>query len=267
MNADPVARGLGARLLPPWMTAAPVALRRSSRRMTRASLFLLELLEAARRLYPEGPGLRQAHERAVRLSWAGENLCAMHGLRVEPRGPLPASPSILVANHVSYMDPVAITSLVPCSAVAKHEIGGWPLIGEALRTLGVAMVERGNAYSGFRVLRQSMRALEAGLSVLAFPEGTTSIGDDVLPMKRGMFGLARIAGAPIVPIAIRYDCREMAWVDDQQLVPHYLRTSSRRCTRASVTFGDPIDPRGWESAEALARHAREELRGLLAAAT
>lgn len=249
----------------PRLAAGPVALRRSHRRMTRTSVLLLELLGRARRRYPEGPGLRDADGRASSLAWAAENLCALHGVRVSVHGRVPGrdAPAIVVANHVSYMDPVAIASMLPCAAVAKREIGDWPILGEALRTLGVLMVARENPYSGARVLRQTMRLLAAGVSVLAFPEGTTSTGDEVLPLRRGLFGVARRMGVPIVPVAIHYDCRAMAWVGDASFVPHYMRTTTRAKTRATLVFGDPVDPRMAATPEALSARVRDRMLELL----
>jgi len=170
---------------------------------------------------------------------------------------------VLVSNHVSYMDPVTLCSLVACVAIAKQEVASWPVIGETLRTLGVMMVAREDAHSGARVLRQTMRMLASGLPVLAFPEGTTSPGDRILPLRRGLFGAARIVDVPVVPVAIRYDAPTMAWIGNASFVPHYLRNSLRHTTKVGVNFGDPIGPDASPTAEGLARLARERLIVLL----
>jgi len=248
----------------PRLAEGPRALRRTGRRVTQSSMLLFELMRHCRRLYPEGPGLRDSEGRVGRLSWVAENLCALHGVRVQVEGTPPSGgPYVLVANHVSYMDPLAICSVVSCSAVAKQEVGDWPLIGESLRTLGVMMVSREDPHSGARVLRQALRTLEAGTGVLVFPEGTTSAGDDVLPLRRGIFGAARIAGVPVVPVAIRYDVPEMAWIGAQLFVPHYVRTTARRAALAELRFGAPVDPGAYATPQALAHHVRGELRRLL----
>src|SRR5690606_10077330 len=135
----------------PWLprlVAGPRALRRSGRRITGSSVLLFDLLTTARRLYPEGPSLRDTAGRARRLTWAAENLCALHGVQVRVPGTLPRGRCIIVSNHWSYMDPLAICSVLPRAAIAKQEVGGWPLIGESLRTFGVMMVQREDAHSG-----------------------------------------------------------------------------------------------------------------------
>ena len=48
------------------------------------------------------------------------------------RGSTPVGPAVIVANHISYLDPLVIGQTLPVSAVAKSEIMGWPAIGETL---------------------------------------------------------------------------------------------------------------------------------------
>jgi 1-acyl-sn-glycerol-3-phosphate acyltransferase len=231
--------------------------------MTMAALVLAETLGLVRAHRAPGRTPPSPSARARHLSWLAENLAALHGLRLSVEGDVPEYPAVIVANHISYMDPVAVTSLVPCCAIAKSEIGDWPILGETGRELGVLLFERGSAPSGARVLLRAKASLEAGVSVLTFPEGTTTNGFDVLPFRRGIFGLARITNVPVVPVALSYDDPDMAWIDDQLFLPHYLRTTTRRSTRVRIAFGDPIDPQSADSPETLAAVAREEMRRLL----
>jgi 1-acyl-sn-glycerol-3-phosphate acyltransferase len=182
-------------------------------------------------------GAAASHEeRARELSWIAENMVALHGVRPSVRGELPNEPCLLVANHMSYFDPVVLSSLLPLTAVAKQEVGSWPLIGEQCKRYGVLWYARDNALSGAHVLRQAITSLERGVSVLVFPEGTTTSGDRVLPFKRGSFGAAQLAGVPIVPVALRYEHPSAAWVGEQAFLSHYVRAVSKRYTRVSVEF-------------------------------
>src|SRR5262249_7678064 len=141
-------------------------------------------------------------QRARELAWLCENLCGITGVRPRVVGEIPSEPCVLVANHTSYLDPLTIASLVRCAPIAKADIASWPCCGEIARRVGVRFVKRECPHSGARVLREGLRALAQGVSVLVFPEGTTTVGDHVLPFKRGAFGLARLAGVPIVPVAV-----------------------------------------------------------------
>ena len=126
-------------------------------------------------------------------------------------GRLLARPAILVANHLSYIDPITIASVVPCAPIAKGEIAEWPLIGEAIRELGVLFVRRGDAAHCASVLLRALRLLRAGVSILSFPEGTTSDGRSVGAFRRGIFGLARLARVPVLPLGIVFESSELCW--------------------------------------------------------
>lgn len=233
------------------------------RRVTRAGFFLAETFGRLANAAPdEGPA--DAPARARRLAWVAEQMCALHGVDVIVRGRVPTEPCVLVANHLSYLDPLAVVTHAPALAVAKREVAEWPLLGEPMRQMGVLFVDRSDALSGARVLREAKRRLQEGASVLAFPEGTTTTGDRVLPFKRGVFGLARLAGVPVVPVTITYDTPEAAWVGDTAFLPHYVRTTTRTATRAFVRFGPALSPSRASSAEELAELARRHvLAGLL----
>jgi 1-acyl-sn-glycerol-3-phosphate acyltransferase len=204
-------------------------------------------------------GRAAIRRRAEVLQRQVRELSADHRLRVALRGRLPDGPCVIVANHVSWLDVIALVPLGPMMPVAKAEIGRWPLLGAAVRALGVAMVDRGNAWSGALALRQGLRALETGVSVLGFPEGTTTTGHEELrPFKRGLFGLARIAGVPVVPLRIDYDSDEAAWVGDAAFLPHYLRVAGGAPITARVSIAPPLDA-GELRAEALAALCRAHI--------
>ena len=222
---------------------------RASRRLSRAGVFVAETLFRLGREPTDS-----VEERAERLRWVAENLAALHGLDVRVRGRLPSGPCALAANHLGYLDPVAILSHVPSIPIAKAEVAEWPLLGEIGVGTGCLFVRRGCASSGARVLRGALRALDAGVPVLAFPEGTTTAGDRVLPFRRGLFGVARIAGVPIVPLTVRYRDGARPWIGDDAFLPHYLQTAAASRGQVELVFHDPIASRA--SAEELAEQAR-----------
>ncbi len=231
-----------------------LGVKRTGSRAAKIGAFALEMWS---RGIVDSPA-RTADARAKELSWIAENMVALHGVRPTVRGALPTQPSLLVANHMSYFDPVVLSSLLPLTAVAKNEVGSWPLIGEQCKRYGVLWYERENALSGARVLRQMMRSLDSGVSVLVFPEGTTTYGESVLPFKRGSFGAAQLAGVPIVPVALRYENASAAWVGDQAFLSHYVRAVSKRYTRVRVEFLPAIGSAGASPSE-LAERSREAI--------
>ncbi len=201
--------------------------------------------------------------RGERLQRIAADLCRVHGFDVRVEGVLPSRPAILVANHVSYVDAPVLASLAPCTVIAKGEVRRWPIVGSGAAALGVLFVERGDAWSGATALRRGMRALAAGVSLLGFPEGTTSRGGDVLPFRRGLFGLSRLTGVPVVPIAVHYSTPELRWYGDAWFLPHYLRTAMRPSSLVHVRIGNAIAPAAYHSPEDLAHRVRSSVRSML----
>jgi 1-acyl-sn-glycerol-3-phosphate acyltransferase len=192
----------------------------------------------------------ELRERALELSRLCRRACALHGIEIELQGTLPDTPAVYVANHLGYIDPVVLCSILCCSPVAKSEIRGWPWVGGVLERLNVTFVRRGSPHSGARVLRQCLRTLEAGVSVLNFPEGTTSRGS-LLPFHLGAFWLARRARLPLVPVAVDFERMDMCWVDDEAFVPHYFRMClgklSGKPQSVRISIGDALDAASFRS--------------------
>src|SRR5689334_7273350 len=243
-------------------------LTRASRRTRRTALLLADAaVHVKTQLAPLPDAPTTTRRRRDYAGFVAENVCAINGFDVRLTGPLPNGPALLVCNHVSWQDPLLITSVVPSLAVAKIEVAAWPLIGDVVRGMDFMFVDRQSAHSGAQVLLRAKTLLERGASVLTFPEGTTTIGDDVLPLRRGMFGLARITGVPIIPIALTYVDADAPWIGDETFFPSFYRTVARPRTVSYLDFGEPITARDGETALAMAERARNAIRSLLRART
>jgi len=152
---------------------------------------------------------------------------------------------------------------VPCLPVSKLDVRGWPVIGALAGRLGVIFHARGDAASGQRVLREVEVALQKGMVVLNFPEGTTSDGRAVLPFRKGLFGVAARLGVPVVPVALRYQPAGLAWTGDATFLPHYLRLAARGRSSVRLRFGAPETSAAGSDAAALAEAVRRRVQALL----
>jgi len=202
-------------------------------------------------------------EQAAALSRVFARVAGWHGVAIEVTGVLPRRPCVVVANHVSYLDAIALLSLIPALPICKGEVGSWPILGAGARATGVLLVDRSSAWSGAGVLRGARAALRAGANVLNFPEGTTTAGDQLLEFRRGIFGVAALADVPIVPVALSYADPDAPWIGDATFLPHYLRTAAKERVPVRVAIGDPLWPARRPAAD-LAGDARRRILSLLA---
>jgi 1-acyl-sn-glycerol-3-phosphate acyltransferase len=220
-----------------------------------AGLFgALSELGAARMAPPKD--LRDA---AHRLAGAVGAIARAHDLAVTVHGDVPRGPALVVANHLSYLDPLAILPVCPALPIAKGEVADWPLIGSIAASLGVTFVRRADPMARVRVLRRIHRLLAAGVPVLNFPEGTTTSGDRVLPFWRGTFGIAQRLGVPVVPVALAYRDPALAWCNAATFLPHYLKTAARARIDVTVTFLPAMPARTGELPEDAAARARNAI--------
>jgi 1-acyl-sn-glycerol-3-phosphate acyltransferase len=131
------------------------------------------------------------------------------GLRVRGREHLPASnPFILVANHSSHLDTVSLLSLFsitrlrnirPVAAADYFERNR--LISKFMRiAFNILPIARKNISAENNPLRQMQAAIEAGYSLIIFPEGTRGSGDEIGPFRAGVAHLLeRMPGLSVVP--------------------------------------------------------------------
>ena len=229
---------------------------RSALRVGQFAIAALDAIGRARMTRPD------VVQRAQRLHATCAEIATIHDLRLGVRGRFPTGPAVIVTNHVGYLDAIAIAASLPCAPIAKSEVAGWPLIGSAADKLGVIFVERDRPWSRVRALRRALAALRAGVSVLNFPEGTTTDGRSLLPFHRGIFGLARLAGVPVVPVVVRC-ARELAWYGNAPFAPHYLRTTRLPSLDIHLDIAHPIDPARCASDDEVAALAHHRIAYLL----
>lgn len=190
--------------------------------------------------------------------WACQ-LLSRTGVAVHVHGAPPVEPALLVGNHRSYMDVAVIAASRPCVFVAKAEIRRWPLLGYGAAVAGCLFVDRSSPRSRARTRVALRERIEAGQTVAIFPEGTTYAGPGHLTLRPGSFVEAARADVPVVPVAIVYTDRAMAYVPGDSFVRHFLTRMRRRRVDVHVSFGpmlrgnDAADLReragGWLTAE------------------
>jgi 1-acyl-sn-glycerol-3-phosphate acyltransferase len=124
-------------------------------------------------------------------------------LVVEGANLLPNDPYLIASNHISWLDIHVINAFKPIRFVAKSEVRSWPIFGWMAEQLGTVFIRRDSARHAREVVDQMAVVLKAE-SICIFPEGTSTIGIEVLPFKPNLFESAIVARAPVFPLALQY---------------------------------------------------------------
>jgi lyso-ornithine lipid O-acyltransferase len=172
--------------------------------------------------------------------------------------PPDGTPTLVLSNHVSWLDIPVLGSLRPLSFVAKTEVAGWPIVGRFARAQRCIFIDRTRKTHTAHVNQEVGHRLVRGDLIVLFPEGTTGDGNRLLPFRSALVGAARAALSEpslgrisLQPLAIAYVRRNglpvtrrerpaLAWYGDMELAPHlaaFLRESS---LDVIVRWGAPI---------------------------
>jgi 1-acyl-sn-glycerol-3-phosphate acyltransferase len=206
---------------------------RAGMKVIRLSGFALNFLAGlgAAALFPLLP--RAARQSITRL-WSRAML-AVVGVRLEVHGELARGPALIVANHVSWVDVLAIAALRPCVFVCKSDVAAWPVLGWLLARVDTIFMRRASARAAFRAMREAGARLRAGASVALFPEGTSTNGEQVLPFAAAIFQAAADAGRSVQPLGLAYSSQEAVYAGGTGFGESLLAVAGARGLRVRVT--------------------------------
>ncbi|MEV4707351.1 lysophospholipid acyltransferase family protein [Actinoplanes sp. NPDC049316] len=201
--------------------------------------------------------------RGVAVRTLARTLLAVLGVRLVWRGPAPRPGSLLVANHVSWLDVLALLAVTPVRLVAKREVGAWPAVGALAKRSGAIFVDRARPKTLPTTVAEVTAALRAGRSVAVFPEGTTFCGAERGRFRPALFQAAVNAGATVVPISIRYASPAASFIGDDTLWSSVRRVAGLRGLTVTLVGSPGLRPEPGADRRSLARAAQASagLRG------
>lgn len=166
----------------------------------------------------------------------------------------PDAAYVVVSNHQSNLDPMAHLYALPLSlrVMAKREMFRIFLLGPAMRTIGMIEVDR-DAPDFRQIDDAAARALAAGHSLLAYPEGTTSPDGAIGDFQDGAFVIAVTNRVPILPVAIHGTCR--VWPPGRYAI---------RSWEVRIVVGRPLRTSGLNHRDVL--RLREQARNVISSA-
>ncbi|CAA7614063.1 1-acyl-sn-glycerol-3-phosphate acyltransferase [Candidatus Terasakiella magnetica] len=195
----------------------------------------------------------------------------VHGVPLDGQGP-----TLYVANHASYLDIIVLGSVLRAYFVAKSEVAGWAGFGFLARFSRTVFIDR-RPGAAQRESNNIRSRLEAGDSLILFPEGTSNDGNRVLPFKSAILSVAEgdIPGPggsrgtlPVQPVSVAYTKLDglpmsralrplFAWYGDMTLAGHLLAALGVGKITVEVEFHPAVTIADLHSRKALARHCHK----------
>lgn len=206
---------------------------------------------------------RRHRNRSFR-KWANR-LCDDLRLDVRIEGTPPCGRFFLVVNHVGYVDIPTIATAVDAAFIAKADLARWPLLGRIFGAADTIFIDRGRKKDILRVIEQVEAAMDRGLGVVLFPEGTSGRGDEILPFKPSLLQFAVQGGHQVHYATLTYRTPEgeyppshgVCWYGDEGLLPHYKRITRLSRIEAVLRFG--AAPIAGEDRKELATELRDAM--------
>lgn len=163
-------------------------------------------------------------------------------IKVNCRGAFPTR-GLLVCNHLSYLDILVIASQGPVVFVAKSDIVNWPILGNFLKHTGTILAYREQPIRSAQTALKIKTALNAGLPVVLFPEGTSTNGETVKSFRSPFFQPAHDVCAKITPAALMYTSQtgnpkeDIFYWGEHTFFPHMVKLATLRGIVAYLDLG------------------------------
>ena len=225
-----------------------------------AGLFLFAYLDFFLRVWLPGRA-GSISARARWMQWWSRNFLALMHCTVTVRGQPPTA-GVLVSNHLSYVDVLVYGSIRPFVFLSKSEVRSWPVVGMLTRFAGTLFIQRESRSDVARLGPDMVPAVNSGVVVTLFLEGTSTDGQTVLPFRSALLSTAEQHGWPVSAGWIHYTlaggsvAEEICYWRDMTFFPHLLNLLSREKFDALVCFDEPLAAKMDRKEMARELHAR-----------
>ncbi len=177
-----------------------------------------------------------------------QRVCRIIGLEVNKSGELfQNAPCLIVANHISWLDIIALASSLPSSFISKSELRKWPIIGFLAGNTGTIFINRNNRHELNSTINAITTSIKNGKSVILFPEGTTTNGNSIKRFKSALFQSAIDSNCNIQPITIQYrrnlNFDSIApYINNDNFIFHIIKIMFQAKTKVNLYLNKEIIP-------------------------
>ncbi len=178
----------------------------------------------------------------IRRNWCAM-VCRILNVQVDTVGQPSHETRLWVANHISWLDIIALGARHPLLFVAKEEVSDWPVMGYLARRLGTLFVRRGDAEQTGTIAEKMAWQLRQGRQIMLFPEGTTTNGERVLRFHAKLLHPAQLAQVQVQAICLEYQGEAKTYapfIGEDDFLPHLLQILERDHILLRVHYCQPL---------------------------
>ena len=228
--------------------ATPVARRaRALARLARTAVHLLHGIFIAMLRFPH----MTPAARAGKVQWWSIKVLRQMGVQLVQSGTPRPGAKLLVANHISWLDIMAIHSVCPDARfVSKADVRRWPVLGMLVAAAGTLFIERDRKRDALRVVHQMAQSLADGETVAIFPEGTTSDGRRLLPFHANLLQAAVASEVSVQAVVLAYSDSSgavsdaVSFIGETTLIQSFWRIACGDGVQVAVRLLPDRDARG-----------------------
>ncbi len=166
--------------------------------------------------------------------------------------PIGEGGTVIICNHLSYLDGFVLGSMLPVVFVSKREVKKWPLVGLWASLCGTIFINRQKKGQIGLLIAEMIEKLNQGTTLLLFPEGRATNGERMLPFQTAPLAAPLRNRSTIVPVTLVYKSidgnpvsranRDLVYCyDDMDFLPHFWKLLSLRTIEATVTIHPKVE--------------------------
>ena len=190
------------------------------------------------------------------------------GARVKVHGTHLKRDVFFIANHISWVDILALAGASGTAFVAKAELAEAPVVGWLCRLNRTVFVKREHRMGVAEQINALKEALVDNWSVTVFPEGTTTDGQSLLPFKTSMLSVLEPPppGVLVQPVILDYGAvaEWIGWIGEEGGLNNAKRVLSRQGSfRLRLFYLEPLSPEDFRGRKAISHESRRRIEEAL----